>query len=210
MLTTLLYPPHRSQSFSGYSRPFSSYRPLSVAFNFASPFSLTSSPHHLPEWIIVHLGLFPTRHPPASAARLCALHLMPVSAAVSRVRSSPFADLVLFPGPCRSLGGRPPLVPPSLLCPHLSTSPCESLSPIIFWFLVSFSLGGLFRVRRQGARAHPLPGIPSPQSSPSSANWTCRSRSGYPAPPPPPHPQTSSMGIGSRQHRGGGGEGGVT
>ena len=37
------------------------------------------------------------------------------------------------------------------LLPRLYPSPCEFSSLVIFWCLVSFSSGGIFRMRRQGA-----------------------------------------------------------
>ena len=146
LLTTLLFPPHQSHSFSGSSCSSSSYLPPSGAFNVASPLSLARSPRPLLAWIIVHLDFVPTCHQPASAACLCAPRRMPASASVSRVYLPPLAALRLCPCPCWSLGGPLPLVPPYLLCPHLSPSPCESSYPVIFWCLVSFSSGGLFRV----------------------------------------------------------------
>ena len=142
--------------------------------------------YHRPPVPFPHL---PTASPRRSSLRPVprATCLLPLFCPASV--SPPLAALVLCPGPCRSLGGRLPLVPPSPLCPRLYPSPCELFSLVMFWCLVVFPSGGLFRVRREQARAPPLPDSLSPKSSPSPNKWPCRRRSGYPATPPhPPYP----------------------
>ena len=159
--------------------------PPSVAFNIASPLSLTRFPNPIPVWYVVHLEFYPTCHLPASATRLCAPRRVPDSAALSRVHSPPLTALGLCPGPCWSLEGRPMLVPPYPLCPRLSHSPCESLYPVIFWCLVSFSSRGLFSVQRKESQDPPLPGSFSPRYLETPTPFS----------PPPSAPPTPSLHI---------------
>ena len=107
------------------------------AFFLSSPNSLyTCSPPPLPAWCIIRLDFSHTHHPPASAACLCAQCCVPASSAMCCVRLPPLSALGLFPGPCQSLGGRPPLVPPHLFVPDYLppfVNPCI-LSSSVVWF----------------------------------------------------------------------------
>ena len=84
-------PPVSTVSGSFYFLPPSYHPPHQQPFVVAAPFSVcsTRSPPPLPVWNTVHLNVAHTRHPPASAACLCALIRMSASAAVYLVRSPP-------------------------------------------------------------------------------------------------------------------------
>ena len=78
----------------------------------------------------------PTLHPPASTTFLCASHHVPASVVVSLVSLFLLADIGLRPGLCRSLG----VVrfwSLCVLCVITSPSSNDSLSYVIFWWLVS-------------------------------------------------------------------------
>ena len=142
----------------------------------------TFSPPPLLELNSFHLYSIHTLHPPASAARLCASRHMPASSAFSRVRLSPLfrpwpAPRSLFsPGKFDFRGSL------RLTCDPASTSLYFSLTPVIFWFLVSCQVA-VFE-QGQEARAPPLPGNYSPRSSPLPTTFPFQSRSRYPDPPP--------------------------
>ena len=65
----------------------------------------TRSPPPLPARNAFHLDISHTRHPPASAASLCAPRRVPASVAVSRVRSPPLCCLRRAPRSLLAPGG---------------------------------------------------------------------------------------------------------
>ena len=76
--------------------------PPSVAFVAILPISCTRYPPTLPAQNATHLDVVRTRHPPASAACLCALRYVPESSNVYHecVTPPPPATLGLLPGTC--------------------------------------------------------------------------------------------------------------
>ena len=119
-LTTLINPTQPTCISRFLDRPIPPHSTalLSVAFNVASPLSLTHSPHPLPDWYVFRLDFFPTRHPPPASLRRSSLHPAPRACFRRRV-PRPFAP------PC---GPRP--VPRSLSVPGESSAVILSVSVV--------------------------------------------------------------------------------
>ena len=137
---------------------------------FVAPLCRICSPSLLPAQNAFHLDVERTRPLSASDARLCAPPHVTVSITLSCIFSSPICHpwpvpwLLSSPGRFACRG--------SLHLPCVSTSPylCVTLTPDIFWFLVSPYQVDVF-AQGWGAREPLLPGSPLPRSSPHRATW---------------------------------------
>ena len=142
--------------------PHSYCSPICSRSSSNSSLVCTRSPPPLPERSAAHLDVNCTRHPPASAACLCALHHVPVSATVTVTVRSPILcpwpthRSMLAPGGISRRGylraSVPPPCPPRVLLQILALSGPRSLVGWIF-------AGG------QEARTPPLSGSLSPWPS---------------------------------------------
>ena len=141
------------------------------------------SPPPLPAWNAAHLDIVHIRHPPASAAWLCAPRFGPASAAVSLIYSSPLCRPRPAPRSLSAPGGFAHCG--FLRLPSASALPsmCAAPTPGTFWFLVSCRVAIFARGRE--ARAPPLPGNCSPRAPPPRYL-------AMPAPFSPPPPLLSS------------------
>ena len=147
--------PPLSEVYRYFYLPSYSYPPPphQQTFIVVAALYITRSPRTLPARGASYLDVSHARHPPASAAHICAPRRVPPSDTVSCFHSPPpFSTLGLHPVRCRPLGGF--VHRGELHLPSVSSSPsmCGAPLPLIFWFLVSL-LGVRFcaRIRGQGA-----------------------------------------------------------
>ena len=147
----------------------------------------TRSPPPFPYQSAAHLDVAHTRHPSASAARLCAPLRLPASTAVSCNYLPPlFAALGLCPGPCQHLGGFVNCGSLRLPCAPALSSLSAPPNPIIFCFLVSLEDVFSREVNSPGRIHSPSFSCPSPCPPPRYLAIPEPFR--LPSPPPTPYP----------------------